>query len=137
MIVWRTTPTGSRPYFVPYDSVQYEALSFPLLFFEGEDGWPGAQLNKYTAVKAMRYVRHRVLMPEVTPISVPGAIDGTVVELNRFQALDRLSQAYIVDMHSRIQDNWFRFLRKHSASFLPHSAEQLREQRGVMSNSGV
>lgn len=91
---------------IPLTSSLMEPLSYPIFFNRGEDGW-GEEIRK--KVGFMEYLSTRLLQPEYladgSPFLIPSKIDpDELLHVNRFQALARARQVYLVDMVSRAID---------------------------------
>jgi Helitron helicase-like domain at N-terminus len=73
-------------------SPQYEPLQYPLLFFNGEEGWHPKNTKKFTQ---LRWYRARLLQ-----------------QADRFTTFSRLHCEYICDMYSRVEDQRLDYIRK-------------------------
>ena len=97
---------SSSPSTVPMSSKFFEPLCYPLLFNYGENGWGSEMRHQFPF---MKYLCSRMLQPEYysngAPMLLPNNDDPPVLKhVNRFQAMARLGQTYLVDNVSRAID---------------------------------
>ena len=87
--------------FIHSDSSQVEPLLYPLLFPYGEEGW-GKDLKRQHNITLLEYLKARLLQPEEN--FYINSIRGDKIHVNRFQAMSRLSQYYMIEGFSRSID---------------------------------
>jgi hypothetical protein len=71
--------------FVDILSSHYQPLQYPMIFFRASSGW---SYNRHPKLTQMKYYRMRLLQND-----------------ERFPSLGRLTNEYLVDMFSRMEDN--------------------------------
>ena len=108
----RFVPKGNNTSLtIKLESERLEPFSYPLLFSHGEDGWgkkckPEVQINQYIMSKILK----------CEGISIPSLlVSEHRLLVNRFQAMARLGQVWIVDNVSRMIDMQLDFVRKNQA----------------------
>jgi hypothetical protein len=88
--IYRDANTGPKA--ISILSPHYEPMQYPLLFFNGEEGWHPQNSNKFTQ---LRWYRSRLLQ-----------------QAYRFNTFSRLQCEYICDMYSRVEDQRLDYIRK-------------------------
>ena len=133
---------------ITMNSCQMEPISYPLLFFYGENGWgidPKTSSSE-RQVSFMSYLASRILKPEYVYSDVEGfdvfmqcrARDddeyGNPVyrRVNRFQILSRLMQVYMVDQVSRAIDFRLRWIQKNQDTIFSGTERDLNIDHGDM-----
>jgi hypothetical protein len=117
IVVYRNTE--ERPEFLRADHALYEALSYPLLFPYGEEGW---SRDRRRRVKLLRYLRTRLIRPERSLVLPNGHT------VNRFQLLSRLGQVYMVDGVSRVVEANLEWLRFNQQQFFGDGYEAAQQE---------
>jgi hypothetical protein len=92
VFVWRNHPTGNVGEFVNVLSSHYEPLQYPLFFLDASPGWSKVFYPKLTQ---MKYYRLRLLQND-----------------DRFRSLGRLTNEYLVDMFSRMEEERLDYRRQ-------------------------
>ena len=117
--------------FIHADSNQAEPLLYPLFFPFGEEGW-GRNLKR-SKISLLEYLKARFLQPEKG--FYVKSIQNKRLHVNRFQAMSRLSQYYMVEGFSRSLDQQLEFQRKRQNFILgradDHSDDSGHDEDGI------
>jgi hypothetical protein len=97
-----------------------EPLLYPLLFPYGEEGW-GKNLKRQRNITLLEYLKARLLQPEED--FYIKSIKGKNVHVNRFQAMSRLSQYYMIEGFSRSLDKQLSFQQQNQNYMLGRNNE--------------
>lgn len=112
------------------DNKVVEPLCFPLLFFNGEDGWGS---NHNDRVPFPKYMTSRILVPEAE-LTMPALQQNDsgpprLLKCNRFQALSRAFQTWIVSTYSRALDYRLEWARSHQDEIMCGEVRRVKKRK--------
>lgn len=112
------------------DNKVVEPLCFPLLFFNGEDGWGS---NHNDRVPFPKYMTSRILVPEAE-LTMPALQQNDsgpprLLKCNRFQALSRAFQTWIVSTYSRALDYRLEWARSHQDEIMCWEVRRVKKRK--------